>query len=132
MQIAVVMKNVSFQKLHYIHSTLVMQFGQFLDHDLTFTAEADHMCLECDIEQPPQCCDYYLGLRNYTIEQMPDDCWPISVPENDRVFQGSEAPRCIDFRRSLRSACRSPRKVPSTYYVKAYGGRLPNYDEYIR
>ena len=110
------------QKLHYFHPTLVMQFGQFLDHDLTFTAEADHMCLECDIEQPPQCCDYYLGLRNYTIEQMPDDCWPISVPENDRVFQGPEAPRCIDFRRSLRSACRSPRQVPSTYYVKAYGG----------
>ena len=67
---------------------MVMQFGQFIDHDLTLTAEAEKICQTCDLE-PIQCCDYYLGIRNYTINQMPVECWPIPVPENDQVFQGS-------------------------------------------
>ena len=67
---------------------MVMQFGQFIDHDLTLTAEAEKICQTCDLE-PIQCCDYYLGIRNYTIDQMPAECWPIPVPENDQVFQGS-------------------------------------------
>ena len=68
-------------------SLMVMQFGQFLDHDITLTAEAD-MCHTCN-QEPVECCDYYLGRRNYSVEQMPDNCWPIIVPEDDPVFKGT-------------------------------------------
>ena len=40
-------------------SLMTMQFGQFLDHDITLTAESD-MCHECG-EEPIRCCDYFLG-----------------------------------------------------------------------
>lgn len=88
-------------------SLMTMQFGQFLDHDLTLTAEAE-MCHKCG-EEPIGCCDYFLQRKNYTLDEMPDNCWPIIVPENDPVFQGTDAPKCLEFKRSQRSACRSPR-----------------------
>ena len=65
---------------------MVMQFGQFLDHDITLTAEAD-MCHQCG-EEPANCCDYFLQRKNYTAEQMPDSCWPIPISQNDPVFVG--------------------------------------------
>ena len=67
-------------------SLMVMQFGQFLDHDITLTAEAD-MCHQCG-EEPANCCDYFLQRKNYTAEQMPDSCWPIPISQNDPVFVG--------------------------------------------
>ena len=68
-------------------SLLVMQFGQFLDHDITLTAESE-MCLNCG-QEPVLCCDYFLGRQNYTAQNMPDKCWPIPVPENDPFFEGN-------------------------------------------
>lgn len=47
--------------------------------------------------------------KNYTIDQMPDECWPIIVPGNDPIFTGSSAPKCLEFKRSQRTACRSAR-----------------------
>lgn len=90
------------------NSLMVMQFGQFLDHDLTLTAEADLCHKTCD-ERPIKCCDYFLNRNNYSVYQMPVECWPIPVPENDPVFQGPGAPKCLEFKRSQKSACRSER-----------------------
>ena len=57
-----------------------------LDHDLTLTAEQD-MCRECGV-QPVSCCDYFHEQKNYTTDQMPDNCWPIPIVANDPVFVG--------------------------------------------
>ena len=92
-------------------SLLVMQFGQFLDHDITLTAEAE-MCHKCG-EEPVRCCDYYLELKNYTRDEMPENCWPIPIPTFDLIFnqnkEGPRPPRCLEFKRSQRAACRSAR-----------------------
>ena len=95
-------------------SLLVMQFGQFLDHDITLTAEAE-MCHKCGAE-PIRCCDYYLEQKNYTRNQMPQNCWPIPVPDSDPIFGQGAGPACLEFKRSQRTACRSARHggVPST------------------
>ena len=84
-------------------SVMVMQFGQFLDHDITLTPEAD-MCRKCGNE-PIVCCDYFLNLKNYTKEQMPEECWPIPVPQTDQVFVGPNAPKCLEFKRSAHVLC---------------------------
>ena len=85
-------------------SLLVMQFGQFLDHDITLTAEAE-MCNKCGTE-PVLCCDYYLEKKNYTIQEMPKNCWPIPIPVNDSIFH-QNGPKCLEFKRSNRVACRA-------------------------
>ena len=68
------------------NSLMVMQFGQFLDHDVTLTAEAD-MCKSCG-ETVELCCTYFLGELNYRPEDMPNNCWPIPVPDKDPDFGG--------------------------------------------
>ena len=57
------------------------------DHDITLTAEAD-MCHQCGEDLPVSCCDYFLELRNYTVEEMPENCWPIPIIPDDPVFVG--------------------------------------------
>ena len=88
-------------------SLLLMQFGQFLDHDITLTAEAE-MCHKCG-EEPVRCCDYYLEQKNYTRDQMPENCWPIPIPTSDTIFNQNNGPKCLEFKRSQRAACRSAR-----------------------
>ena len=70
---------------------MVMQWGQFLDHDLGLAPEIEHeespLCESCEFE---------------------DDCEPIRIPENDAVFgdgKGSTVDgKCLHFRRSI-GAC---------------------------
>ena len=67
---------------------MVMQWGQFLDHDLGLAPEKEHegspLCASCKIE---------------------DDCEPIQIPEDDPVFGNGKGStidgKCLTFRRSL-------------------------------
>ena len=68
---------------------MVMQFGQYLDHDITFTAEsslAEH------------CCEDRTSLNR--------ECFPISVPDDD-IFFGRQRRDCINFGRSS-AYCQRP------------------------
>lgn len=68
--------NVQYQQI----TNMVPQFGQFLDHDITRTPEANQRCCTGATDQ---------------------NCWPISVPTNDPFFSRVSRPQtCIDFTRS--------------------------------
>ena len=73
----------------FFSSLMVMQFGQFLDHDLTLTAEDETCAPSCERRRSSICCDHILGRNNYTHDNMPKECWPILVPNDDPVFHGN-------------------------------------------
>ena len=65
-------------------SSLFMQFGQFLDHDLTESPNGEP-------EGPPQCClpDERKRKWNFPADgnnDQPNVCFPIEIPENDRFW----------------------------------------------
>ena len=63
-------------------SHLLMQFGQFLDHDLDLSPELEVECEDCELTE---------------------QCVPIRVRENDRIF-GADTPNkgnCLPFRRAI-------------------------------
>ena len=66
------------------YSLMLMQWGQFLDHDITLVPMLDpgHQCEQC---------------HGYN----PDHCYPIPVSHQDSFYSGSGAPQCIPFRRSV-------------------------------
>jgi len=73
---------------------MLMQFGQFLDHDLTLTPVnkgVHNIILDC------RACD--------SSQTVHPECWPIPVPRNDPYFPAlnisSGRPHCIAFTRSL-------------------------------
>ncbi|KAK4300435.1 hypothetical protein Pmani_027361 [Petrolisthes manimaculis] len=80
--------------LHSRYTLMVMQFGQFLDHDITFTPVNKGFqnsildCRDCESQQ-----------------RVNPECWPIPVPDNDPFFPSvnisSGRPFCIAFTRSL-------------------------------
>ena len=76
---------------------MVMQWGQFLDHDLDFAVEMPHeeACESCSIV---------------------DDCEPIHIPPGDKVFGGGKGStkdgKCINFRRSVPVCTTSSRLEP--------------------
>eukprot|EP00095_Tigriopus_kingsejongensis_P003939 maker-scaffold473_size162088-snap-gene-0.25 protein:Tk03939 transcript:maker-scaffold473_size162088-snap-gene-0.25-mRNA-1 annotation:"hypothetical protein DAPPUDRAFT_42141" len=80
--------------LHGRYTLMLMQFGQFLDHDITLTPvnkgfpDAILDCRACDSSQ--------------TVHP---ECWPIPVPKNDPYFPAlnttSGRANCIAFTRSL-------------------------------
>lgn len=80
--------------LHGRYSLMLMQYGQFLDHDITLSPinkgfpDSILDCRGCDSAQ--------------TVHP---ECWPIPVPQNDPYFPAlnttSGRPHCIAFTRSL-------------------------------
>ena len=63
------------------YSLMLMQWGQFLDHDLVLVPTSSPPCVGCD--------------------QGRADCEPIPVVGDDGHFRGPGAPRCLPFTRSL-------------------------------
>ena len=65
-------------------SHVVMQWGQFLDHDMDLGPEMEVECESCEITE---------------------NCEPIRIPKNDPVFSGgrgsTEDGQCLSFRRSI-------------------------------
>lgn len=80
--------------LHARYTLMVMQFGQFLDHDITFTPVNKGFqnsildCRDCEAQQ-----------------RVHPECLPIPVPDNDPFYPSvnisSGRPFCIAFTRSL-------------------------------
>ena len=62
-------------------TALLMQFAQFLDHDISLSPEAS----------TPNCC------KNPNQE----DCMPIMIPENDAYFRQTHNQTCMQFTRSV-------------------------------
>jgi len=80
--------------LHSRYTLMLMQFGQFLDHDITLTPVnkgVRDIILDC------RACD--------SSQTVHPECWPIPVPRNDPYFPAlnisSGRPHCIAFTRSL-------------------------------
>ena len=66
------------------YSLMLMQWGQFLDHDLVMVPTAQPGCAGCQ-----------------EGEARPAWCLPISVPGEDDYYRGAGAPTCLPFTRSL-------------------------------
>ena len=62
------------------YSLMLMQWGQFLDHDLVLVPVSGPPCTHCQERR---------------------DCFPIPVPSQDPHFTGPGAPRCLAFTRSV-------------------------------
>ena len=91
-------------------SLLVMQFGQFLDHDLTLTPQTPSCKSECSAEgeEDNVCCEQFLEYHanpslfpNYTRRS---ECWPIPIKKDDPYFSNG-GPECLEFRRSIKVSC---------------------------
>ena len=66
------------------YSLMLMQWGQFLDHDMVMVPTAQPGCAGCQEG----------GARQAW-------CFPISVPAEDDFYRGAGAPTCLPFTRSL-------------------------------
>lgn len=72
---------------------LLMQWGQFLDHDVTSSSQSRGFN-----GSVPRCCKD--GGRDFVPKEfLHPECFPISVPKND-PFYGPKGIRCLDFVRS--------------------------------
>ena len=86
-------------------STLFMQVGQFLDHDITHTPNAGIGPIDT-----PQCCLKDSVGRDWvypSFNDQPDVCFPIEVPQGDR-FWGRRGRRCMHLSRSSTSPTVTP------------------------
>ena len=88
-------------------STLFMQVGQFLDHDITHTPNAGIGPVDT-----PQCCLKDPVGRDWLYPKdpfngQPDVCFPIAVASSDR-FWGRRGRRCMHFSRSSTSPTVTP------------------------
>jgi len=72
---------------------MVMQWGQFLDHDLTATAQSRGFNLSV-----PRCCDERTGLPLAEEDRHPD-CLPVPISPGD-PFYASHNQSCMEFLRS--------------------------------
>jgi len=87
-------------------SIALMQFGQFLDHDLTLTPQARVCANLCGggegISERDRCCEIF----RYQNESLPSNCWPIPIEQDDPLFGfDGNGPDCIEFSRSQVSQC---------------------------
>lgn len=74
-----------------LYTHMVMQWGQFLDHDITLTPFVTGSWFALS------CCD---NGRLRPAEQLHPDCLPISVASDDPFF-GKLGQRCMEFTRSI-------------------------------
>ncbi|XP_043217352.1 peroxidase-like [Amphibalanus amphitrite] len=74
------------------HSMLLMQYGQFLDHDITHTP-----MIETDNGVKISCCKYGVKVRDSEIHS---ECYPIEMPPND-PFYAPFGERCMEMVRSV-------------------------------
>ena len=72
-----------------LRTTYVMQFGQFINHDL------DHV----PNHQEDDCCK---GLQTYPDSFNEQSCFPIKIPDDD-VYFNSIGRTCMDFHRAMQS-----------------------------
>ena len=70
-----------------IRSVLVMQMGQFIDHDITHSPNHAKKCCNRD--------------GSFPIHFHSDECYPIEVPIGDPFWHGRK--KCMDFSRSVSS-----------------------------
>ena len=92
-------------------SLLVMQLGQFIDHDVVLTPQTSSCNAECgggEGEEDDICCSQFLDYQenknlfpNYTRRS---ECWPIPVRREDPIF-GDDGPQCLEFKRSQTTQC---------------------------
>ena len=81
-------------------TNMVMQIGQFLDHDITLTAEINQCKPGCPAEIEMNCCMYL------NMTERPKSCYPIAIPRKDAFFNSFfPKPTCIDFKRSQPYPC---------------------------
>ena len=66
---------------------MVMQFGQFLDHDISLTIENDAEKLELD------CCS-----EEATNGVFEPGCFPILIPDSDPTFSNLVKETCFEIR----------------------------------
>ena len=71
------------------YSLMLMQWGQFLDHDLTLV-HSPLPALRCECREYNKTSDPLLSRH----------CFPIPVSPSDSFYSGSGAPECLQFRRS--------------------------------
>ena len=74
-------------------STLFMQMGQFLDHDITHGPAPGRECCEKDQE------GRHWVFPSDPFNSDPDNCFPIEVPSNDS-FWSSQGRTCMEFSRT--------------------------------
>ena len=74
-------------------STLFMQMGQFLDHDLTHGPTPERECCQKDTSGR----HWIFPADSYNFD--PDNCFPIEVPTND-PFWGGRGRTCMEFSRT--------------------------------
>ena len=95
---------------------MVMQFGQFIDHDLTLTPEMN-LCNpnSCPVHLEIDCCEFIdetevcdalmLEIGNpsfltcHSNFQVPKSCYPVMIPGDDPFFSLLEptAPQCLEW-----------------------------------
>ena len=74
-------------------STLFMQMGQFLDHDITHGPAPARECCEKDSE------GRHWVFPSDPFNSDPDNCFPIEVPQND-PFWSTQGRTCMEFSRT--------------------------------
>ena len=72
-------------------TVLVMQMGQFIDHDFAHSPNFQ--------DNPRDCCN---GLDSFPNSFDTERCFPIPIPANDPYFK-SIGRRCMDFHRAMPS-----------------------------
>lgn len=87
---------------HVRYALTTMQWGQFLDHDITFTPmylSPDGSILDC------KTCD-----SQQTVHH---ECWPITIPKNDPYFPPRDSlgqKQCLSFVRSINAQSKLGRR----------------------
>ena len=91
-------------------SLFLMQFSQFLDHDLTLTPQTPSCLSGCTATEAGDnvCCDQFIAFHanpeNFPNYTRSSECWPIPVKEGDPYFD-KDGPKCLEFKRSVKVEC---------------------------